>query len=77
VAVGMPAEDLSFPAIMMREIKVMSSATGTRDEQREVLELAAAGKLRCRVESRSLEEINQIFDEMRRGQISGRVVLTF
>ena len=76
-AVGMPADDLSFPAIMMREIRVMSSATGTREEQREVLNLAAAGKLRCRVESRSLEEINEIFDEMRRGQISGRVVLTF
>ena len=77
VAVGMPAEDLSFPAIMMREIKVMSSATGTREEQREVLNLAAAGKLRCRVESRPLDEINQIFDEMRSGQILGRVVLTF
>jgi propanol-preferring alcohol dehydrogenase len=77
VVVGMPAEDLSFPAIMMREIKVMSSATGTREEQRDVLNLAAAGKLRCRVESRSLDEINEIFDEMRRGEISGRAVLTF
>ncbi|HEV8482471.1 MAG TPA: zinc-dependent alcohol dehydrogenase [Blastocatellia bacterium] len=76
-AVGMPADDLSFPAIMMREIRIMSSATGTREEQREVLNLAAAGRLRCRVESRSLEEINEIFDEMRRGQISGRAVLTF
>jgi propanol-preferring alcohol dehydrogenase len=77
VVVGMPSEDLSFPAIMMREIRIMSSATGTRDDMREVLALAEAGKLRCRVESRSLEEINDIFEEMRQGKITGRAVLTF
>ena len=74
--VGMPSENLSFPAIMMREIKISSSATGTREELREVLELAAKGKLRCHTETRPLEEINEIFDEMRRAQITGRVVLT-
>jgi propanol-preferring alcohol dehydrogenase len=77
VVVGMPSEDLSFPAIMMREIRIMSSATGTRDDMREVLELAVSGKLRCRVETRSLEEINEIFEEMRQGKITGRAVLTF
>jgi alcohol dehydrogenase, propanol-preferring len=77
VVVGMPSEDLSFPAIMMREIRIMSSATGTRQDMQEVLELAQAGKIRCRVETRSLEEINDIFDEMRQGRITGRAVLTF
>lgn len=75
VVVGMPSENLSFPAIMMREIKITSSATGTRDDLREVLEMAAAGKVKCLVETRPLEEINEIFDRMRRGQITGRVVL--
>ncbi|HEX8091197.1 MAG TPA: zinc-dependent alcohol dehydrogenase [Blastocatellia bacterium] len=76
VVVGMPSENLSFPAIMMREIKITSSATGTRDDLREVLEMAAAGKVKCLVETRPLEEINEIFDRMRRAQITGRVVLT-
>jgi len=76
MVVGMPAEDLSFPAIMMREMSIMSSATGTREDMREVLELAAAGKLRCQVETRSLEQINEIFDEMRKGKITGRIVVT-
>jgi len=76
MVVGMPAEDLSFPAIMMREMRIMSAATGTREDLREVLELAAAGRVRCQVETRSLEEINKVFDDMRRAQITGRVVLT-
>jgi propanol-preferring alcohol dehydrogenase len=76
MVVGMPAEDLSFPAIMMREIRIMSSATGTREDLREVLELAAAGRLKCQVETRSLSQINDVFDEMRRAKINGRVVLT-
>jgi propanol-preferring alcohol dehydrogenase len=76
MVVGMPAEDLSFPAIMMREMRIMSSATGTREDMREVLELAAAGRVKCQVETRSLEQVNEVFEEMRAAKITGRVVLT-
>jgi alcohol dehydrogenase, propanol-preferring len=76
MVVGMPAEDLSFPAIMMREMRIMSSATGTREDMREVLELAASGRVKCTVETRNLEQINEVFDEMRAAKITGRVVLT-
>jgi propanol-preferring alcohol dehydrogenase len=76
MVVGMPAEDLSFPAIMMRELRIMSSATGTREDMREVLELAAAGRVKCLVEARPLDQINEIFDDMRRAKITGRVVVT-
>ncbi|HSE36446.1 MAG TPA: zinc-dependent alcohol dehydrogenase [Blastocatellia bacterium] len=76
MVVGMPAEDLCFPAIMMREIRIMSAATGTREDMREVLELAAGGRVKCQVETRTLEEVNEVFDEMRAARITGRVVLT-
>jgi propanol-preferring alcohol dehydrogenase len=76
VVVGMPSEDLSFPAIMMREVKITSSATGTREDLREVLEMAAEGKVKCLVETRPLEQINEIFEQMRRARITGRIVLT-
>jgi propanol-preferring alcohol dehydrogenase len=42
---------------------------------REVLELAAAGKVKCQVETRPLEQVNEVFDDMRRAKITGRVVL--
>jgi propanol-preferring alcohol dehydrogenase len=75
VVVGLPSEDLSFPAIMMREIKIRSVATGTRDDMRAVLELAAGGKIRCLIETCRLEDVNQVFDQMRKGQIAGRIVI--
>ena len=75
MVVGMPAEDLSFPAIMMREMRIMSAATGTREDMREVLDLAAAGRVKCQVETRALDEVNEVFDEMRAAKITGRVVL--
>jgi len=73
VVVGMPADDLTFPAIQMREIKIMSSATGTREDLREILQMAAAGKVKCLVETRPLAAVNEVFEQMRRGQITGRV----
>ena len=45
MVVGLPSDDLTFPAIMMREIKIRSVATGTREDQRAVLGLAAAAQL--------------------------------
>ncbi len=77
IVVGMPAEPLTFPAIMMREITITSAATGTRDDLREVLQLAAEGRVRCLIETQKLDAINDIFDAMRGGKIAGRVVLTF
>lgn len=77
VVVGMPADTLTFPAIQMREVNIAASATGTRDDLLEVLHLAAEGKIRCLVETEPVEKINEIFDRMKAGQITGRVVLKF
>src|SRR5262249_18163156 len=77
VVVGLPAEPLTFPAIMMAatEIKIIASSVGTREDLGQVLELAASGRLRCKTEVRPLEQINEVFEEMRKGRILGRVVV--
>jgi alcohol dehydrogenase, propanol-preferring len=75
MVVGLPPEELSFPAILMREIKIRSVATGTRDDVRETLNLAASGKIRCLIETSRLSRVNEIFGQMRQGQIRGRVVI--
>lgn len=78
MVVGLPAENISFPAIMMAagEVHIKASAVGTRADLREVLAMAASGNLHCQVAARPLEEINQVLDEMRSGRIAGRVVLS-
>jgi propanol-preferring alcohol dehydrogenase len=78
LVVGLPAEDISFPPIMMaaREVRIQATAVGTRDDLREVLEMAAAGKVRCQVTSRPLAQANEVLEDLRHGRIAGRVVLT-
>ena len=77
--VGLPAQPLTFAAVALvgREIRVIGSAVGTRDDLRAVLAMAAQGKLRCRTESQPLDQINQVLDRMRGGGIYGRVVLRY
>lgn len=78
LVVGLPSENICFPAIMMAagEVRIQASAVGTRHDVRDVLALAAAGKLKCQVASRPLSDVNDVLEEMRHGRIAGRVVLT-
>jgi alcohol dehydrogenase, propanol-preferring len=77
LVVGLPSENICFPPILMAagEIKIEASAVGTRQDLQEVLALAAAGKLHCQVESRPLSQVNQVLDDLRRGRVTGRIVL--
>ncbi len=79
LVVGLPAENICFPAISMAagEVRIQASAVGTRQNLREVLEMAAAGKIRCHVTSRPLESANEVFEQLRHGQVSGRTALVF
>jgi len=77
LVVGLPAENICFPPILMAaaEIRIRATAVGTRQDLREVLDMAAAGKLKCRTSLRPLAEVNAVLEELRHGRISGRVVL--
>ncbi len=77
LVVGLPAENICFPPILMsaKEVCIQASAVGTREDVREVLALAAAGKIRCRVGTRPLCEANEVLEQLRSGQVSGRIVL--
>ena len=79
LVVGLPAENICFPPIMMAagEVKIRASAVGTRDDLRGVLAMAAAGKIRCEVTSRPLGYANDALQLLRTGQVAGRIVLSF
>jgi alcohol dehydrogenase, propanol-preferring len=78
LVVGLPSENICFPPIMMAagEVHIQASAVGTRKDLREVLVMASNGKLRCQVAARPLAQVNEVLEELRRGKIAGRVVLT-
>ena len=77
LVVGLPAESICFPPILMAStaVCIRASAVGTRQDLREVLAMAAAGKVRCQTATRPLAQVNEVLEQMRRGQISGRMVL--
>jgi propanol-preferring alcohol dehydrogenase len=77
MVVGMPAEPLQFPVVPVvgGELRILGSAVGTRQDMRELLELAAQGAVRCQVEHWPLEKINAAMDDLRAGRVQGRFVM--
>jgi propanol-preferring alcohol dehydrogenase len=77
LVVGLPSESLCFPPILMAatEVRIQASSVGTREDLQEVLALGAAGKVRCQTATRPLAQVNEVLEELRNGQVSGRVVL--
>ena len=77
LVVGLPADAICFPPILMAslEVRIQASAVGTRQDLGEVLAMAASGKLRCQVSTKPLEYAPEALDQLRRGQVSGRIVL--
>jgi propanol-preferring alcohol dehydrogenase len=75
--VGMAPEPvpLSTVAMVSGEYRIVSSAVGSRDELREVLQLAAEGKVKCRIETRAFDQVDGVLNEMKEGRLLGRVVL--
>jgi propanol-preferring alcohol dehydrogenase len=76
--VGMANEPFKVSAVSMvsAEARIVASAVGTRDDLRELFALVEKFPIRCRVETRPLDEAQQVFEELKRGSVLGRIVLT-
>jgi propanol-preferring alcohol dehydrogenase len=75
--VGMPNEPfkVSAVALVAGETRIVASAVGTREDLRELFELAAKFPIRCHIETRPLDALPAVFEEMKRGAVLGRVVI--
>ncbi|MCG2836052.1 alcohol dehydrogenase AdhP [Photobacterium sp. WH77] len=77
VLVGLPPEEMPIPIFdtVLNGIKVIGSIVGTRQDLQECLQFAAEGKVKAITEVKALEDINEIFDDMLKGEITGRIVM--
>jgi propanol-preferring alcohol dehydrogenase len=75
--VGLPPGDFGLPIfdVVLNAKTVRGSIVGTRKDLEESLAFAAEGKVRAHYATDRLENVNEIFDRMRRGAIEGRVVM--
>jgi len=74
---GLPPGDfpLSIFNTVLNGITVRGSIVGTRLDLHEALAFGGAGKVKATVETAALDDINDVFDRMRGGDIRGRIVL--
>lgn len=79
VAVGLPPEamSLNIPRLVLDGIEVVGSLVGTRKDLEEAFQFALEGKVVPKVQTRQIDEINEIFHEMEQGKIKGRMVIDF
>ncbi|MCB0994210.1 MAG: zinc-binding dehydrogenase, partial [Acidimicrobiales bacterium] len=82
VAVGLPASsegnlEIAPFEFFMKDPTLIYSAVGTVQDMRELVELAAAGKVTSHVSRTGpLSELGDIFDELESGSYLGRAVIT-
>lgn len=67
--------DLSIFDTVLNRITIRGSIVGTRKDLQEAIEFAAEGKVKANVTAAKLEDVNEVFDKMKKGQIEGRMVL--
>ncbi len=74
---GLPPGSFPLPIfdMVLNGITVRGSIVGTRLDLQEALEFAEAGKVKATVSTDRLENINNIFGRLHRGEIEGRVVI--
>ena len=75
--VGLPPGDFPTPIfdVVLKAISITGSIVGTRADLQEALDFAAEGLVKATIHHGKLDDINQIFDQMRAGAIEGRIVL--
>jgi alcohol dehydrogenase, propanol-preferring len=76
--VGMANEPFKISAVSLisGETRIVASAVGTRDDLRELFQLVTRAPIRCKIETRPMDQINEAFGDLKRGAVTGRIVLT-
>ncbi|HEY8896510.1 MAG TPA: alcohol dehydrogenase AdhP [Niastella sp.] len=74
---GLPPGSFDLPIFetVLNRYTVRGSIVGTRKDMQEAISFAIEGKVKATVRAARLEDINTVFDEMKKGEIEGRIVL--
>ncbi|MBD1362409.1 alcohol dehydrogenase AdhP [Mucilaginibacter sp. ZT4R22] len=67
--------DLKIFETVLNRYTIRGSIVGTRKDMQEAIAFAAEGKVKAAVHTAKLEDINKIFEDMKKGDITGRIVL--
>jgi NAD+-dependent secondary alcohol dehydrogenase Adh1 len=62
-------------AFVSREIEVVGNLVGNWVDLWEIVQLHGRGEITLRTEAHPLEDVNEVLDRLRQGDITGRAVL--
>jgi len=76
--VGLPPSEFQTPIneVVLGRITIRGSIVGGRQNLAEAIEFAAEGKVHSHYHTMKLEDINQVFSDMKAGNLDGRMVMT-
>jgi propanol-preferring alcohol dehydrogenase len=74
---GLPPGGFDLPIFetVLNRFTIRGSIVGTRKDMHEAIEFALDGKVKATVSTAHLEDINDVFTDMKAGEIQGRVVM--
>ena len=75
--VGLPPGEFKTPIfdVVLNRITIRGSIVGGREDLAEAIAFAAEGKVRAEIHKTRLDNINQVFADLKGGKINGRAVL--
>ena len=75
--VGLPPGSFDLPIFdtVLNRFTIRGSIVGTRKDMQEAIEFAVEGKVKATVHASKLENINAVFEELKKGEVDGRIVL--
>lgn len=75
--VGLPPGDFQTPIfdVVLKRITLRGSIVGTRNDLAEALAFATDGKVRAHIHKAKLDDINQVFADLKAGKVDGRIVI--
>lgn len=75
--VGLPPGTFATPIfdVVLKRITLRGSIVGTRQDLAEAIQFAAEGKVKAHIHEAPLDNINQIFADLKQGKVDGRMVI--
>jgi len=78
MAVGLPGDATLKTSIfwtVVKNISIKGSYVGNRQDSVEAIEIAASGKVKVIYALKGLSDLGQVYDELQKGTVAGRIVL--
>ena len=75
--VGLPPGEFQTPIfdVVLNRITIRGSIVGGREDLAEAIAFAAEGKVKAEIHRTKLDNVNQVFCDLKAGRVDGRAVL--